>query len=204
MPGNPLQTPPELGFDIVLFTSANAVHFAHALRPLPWHGVDVHAIGAATGRALQRLDQPLSLIPRAPFNSETYLDQLSTHPPARLLLIKGVGGRDLISSHLRAAAWQITELNLYRRELPVTSMHLIAEIFESNRLDLISITSNESLDNLVTLASIHLPKLLQLPLVVNSQRAVAKAKQIGFLKPPLVACPPGDEGQIAAIKQYFR
>ncbi|ASJ70140.1 uroporphyrinogen-III synthase [Granulosicoccus antarcticus] len=204
LPGTPLQDDPQVRFDIVLFTSANAVNFAHAQRPLPWDGVAIHAIGAATARALQTLNQPLALIPQAPFNSEAYLAQLSHHLPARLLLIKGQGGRDLISSQLRTSGWQVSEMDLYRREIPSKNMHLIATILDKKPLDLISVTSNESLDNLVILTGQHLPGVLQLPLVVNSQRAIEKAKLFGFSKDPIVACPPGDEGQITAIQQFFR
>ncbi len=78
-----------------------------------------------------------------------------------------------------------------------------ARIFSHSPPDIISITSNESLDNLVTLAGEFLPDLLKIPLVVNSQRAVEQAMGLGFLRIPLVANPPGDKGQIEAIKQWI-
>ncbi len=78
-----------------------------------------------------------------------------------------------------------------------------ARIFSHSPPDIISITSNESLDNLVILAGEFLPELLRIPLVVNSQRAADQAMRLGFLVTPLVASPPGDQGQIDAIRQWF-
>ncbi len=57
--------------------------------------------------------------------------------------------------------------------------------------------------NLVTLAGEYLPVLLSIPLVVNSERAADQAVQSGFQMTPLVANPPGDQGQIDAIRQWF-
>ena len=203
LPGCQLENDPAAQFDIVLFTSTNAVRFAHAQRPFPWNNVAVHAIGAATATALQTLHQPLALMPQAPFNSEAYLAQLAPLDPARLLLIKGEGGRGLIASQLQAMDWQVSSMDLYRRELPDVDATMTASIFRHSPPDIISITSNESLDNLVTLAGEFLPALLKIPLVVNSQRAAEQAKESGFLLTPLVANPPGDQGQIDAIRQWF-
>lgn len=204
LPGNQLERDPAACFDVVLFTSANAVRFAHAQRPFPWSAVAVHAIGAATATALQALNQRLALMPQAPFNSETYLAQLRHVNPARLLLIKGQGGRSLIASRLQASGWHVTSMDLYRRELPEIDAPMTARIFRDAPPDIISVTSNESLVNLVTLAGEHLPALLNIPLVVNSQRAAEQAKQSGFSQTPLVANPPGDDGQIEAIRQWFK
>ena len=198
-----LDKDPAIHFDCVLFTSANAVRFAHAQHPFPWKDLAVHAIGAATASALQILNQPLAMQPLPPFNSEAYLEQIASLPPARLLLIKGEGGRGLIDSQLRAMGWQVSSLDLYRRELPIIDALMLKRTFAHSPPDIISITSNESLDNLVTLVDEFLPVLLKIPLVVNSQRAVEQAMKLGFQRIPLVANPPGDYGQIEAIRRWI-
>lgn len=203
LPDHLLERDPAEYVDIVLFTSANAVRFAHAQRPFPWSNVAVHAIGAATATALQLLHQPLAMQPQAPFNSEACLAQLARLSPSRLLLIKGEGGRGLITSELQAMGWQVSEMDLYRRELPRVEPDVTARILGSSPPDMISITSNESLTNLVTLAGRYRPVLLGIPLVVNSERAAEQAVESGFLVRPLVARPPGDRGQIESIRQYF-
>ena len=203
LPGHQLDRDTAARFDIVLFTSVNAVHFAHLQQPFPWRDVAVHAIGAATATALQTLQQPLAMQPLPPFSSEAYLAQLAPLLPARLLLIKGEGGRGLIASQLQTMGWQVSSMDLYRRELPDTDALMSASIFSHSPPDIISITSNESLDNLVTLAGEFLPELLKIPLIVNSQRAVEQAMALGFLVTPLVATTPGDQGQIDAIRQWF-
>ena len=203
LPGHQLEKDPAAHFDFVLFTSANAVRFAHAQHPFPWRKLAVHAIGAATASALQTLHQPLAMQPLPPFNSEAYLAQIAPLPPARLLLVKGEGGRGLIASQLRAMGWQVSSMDLYRRELPVIDAVMFTRTFSHSPPDIISITSNESLDNLVTLAGEFLPVLLKIPLVVNSQRAIEQAMGLGFLHIPLLANPPGDKGQIEAIRQWI-
>lgn len=204
VPGQLLEKDPAESVDHVLFTSANAVRFAQAQRPFPWSNVAVHAIGAATATALQALHQSLAMQPLAPFNSEACLAQLARLRPARLLLIKGEGGRGLITSQLRAMGWQVTEMDLYRRDIPEVDSMTMDRIFAGTPPDMISITSNESLTNLVTLAENYLPVLLSIPLVVNSERAAEQAVHTGFRMRPLVANPAGDQGQIDVIRQYFR
>ena len=163
----------------------------------------MHAIGAATAKALQTLQQPLAMQPLPPFSSEAYLAQLAPLLPARLLLIKGEGGRGLIASQLLAMGWQVTNMDLYRRELPDINAAEVAHIFRHSPPDLISITSNESLDNLVILATEFLPVIVKIPLVVNSQRAAEHAVELGFIQAPMVATPPGDQGQIDTIRQWI-
>ncbi|MGQ7846665.1 uroporphyrinogen-III synthase [Granulosicoccus sp. 3-233] len=190
-------------YDSVLFTSVNAVRQAHRQRPLPWVGLAVHAIGAATGAALQRLGQPLAFLPDSPYNSESFLAQISTCRAGRLLLVKGCAGRGLLGPGLQKLGWQVASAEVYRRRLPRIPAAQVTRIVERQPPDLISITSNETLENLVTLAAAHLPRLQALPLVVNSARAAELAQELGFRQAAMIAVPPGDQGQLDCIRRWL-
>jgi len=190
--------------DSILFTSQNAVEHAHAQLPLPWAGVAVRAIGPSTARALIQRGQVLASEPCAPFNSDAFLAQIGRNPPERLIIVKGQGGRTLISERLSGLGWHVQSLDVYKRLLPEASPLQVDEIFRSPEPDIVSIGSNEALTNLMTLAGNHRPALLQIQLVVNSHRCANLAVQLGFHHPTLVAQPAGDQGQLLQLKQWLQ
>ncbi len=185
--------------DHILFTSANAVKFAHAIMPLPWPNSTVHAIGAATARALNDHGQPLFKTPQAPYNSESFIQQICSVEPARLLMIKGVGGRTLIASTLQERGWKIDSADVYRRDLPNIPNAHINELFHMTPPDIVSVSSDQVLSNLWQLCKDHQQELTKLPLVVNSRRCADWALTLGFQNQVLVAEPAGDEGQISIL-----
>ena len=189
--------------DSVLFTSKNAVLHAHLNRPLPWPDTIVNAIGPATCAALAALNQPVQLTPLSPFTSESYLQQLQSLPPQKLLIIKGSGGRTVIADQLGELGWKVSAIDVYRRTLPAIGPEQVTELFHNAAPDLISITSNEALQNLHTLTRSHWDTLRTLPLIVNSQRCAVLAKSMGFEQSVLLATSAGDEGQIEQVKRWI-
>lgn len=190
--------------DSLLFTSQNAVEHAHAQLPLPWAGVAVHAIGPATAKALLLKGQALASEPCAPFTSDAFLAQISRSPPEQLIIVKGLGGRTLISERLKELGWRVQTLDVYKRLLPETSPNQVDEIFCSPEPNIVSIGSNETLTNLMTLAGDHQSALLRIQLVVNSYRCAVLARQLGFHHNALIAQPAGDQGQLLQLKQWLQ
>jgi len=187
--------------ELILFTSRNAVVAAHRLQPLPWPDARIEAIGNATADALIEFGQPLARPPTPPYTSEAFLDTHKSDEPqiSRLLLIKGEGGRDLIERTLGFVGVQISVVPVYRRARP----EFDATSLDWASLDIISVTSDEILRNLMDLAGTgHTPLLKQLPLVVNSQRCAALAKELGFTHPALIASPAGNTGQTIRLKAW--
>jgi len=185
--------------DRVLFTSQNAVQHAHLLVPFPWPDVQIHAIGRSTAEALNKFDQDVHLQPEKPYNSEAYLKQMGGSNPQALVIVKGAGGRQLVEHELSGEGWNIQTIDVYKRTLPSIKKSLVTVNLQNPVPDIISITSNESLINLQTLAKEYWPSLLKAFLVVNSQRAKSLAESLGFTARIEVAYPAGDEGQIRAI-----
>lgn len=189
--------------DIILFTSQNAVINAHRQRALPWSGVQVHAIGTATARLLSTLGQTISLLPSSPYNSESYVQQLQSSLAQRLTIIKGVGGRSHIAEQLQRIGWSVNSVDVYCRALPSESATSLSRIFEHDPPDIISIGSNETLLNLMTLAKPHKNTVLEIPLIVNSERCSKLATSIGFLQRSRVAVPAGDQGQLSILAEWL-
>ena len=186
-----------------MFTSRNAVIHAHKQLPLPWLNKSVHAVGPSTARSLSEFKQAIEFDPEPPFNSEAYLHQLSSKPPQKILIVKGAGGRDLIASELNSKGWEVQTVDVYRRNLPDFSPEDISNAFRTPHPQIISITSNETLENLVTLAKDHWDLIKDLPIVVNSQRCQDLANSLGFTQQALVANQAGDEGQLELFRQWL-
>ncbi len=190
--------------ELVFFTSRNAVEFVHESLALPWMGKNVLTIGKATQRMLNKLNQPVSHQPIAPYTSEAFIEWYSTQSPASsVILFKGVGGRKLIEEHFLERGISLQVKEVYKRVIPVISDAARQLAFVDNAPDIISVTSDDVLRNLVNIAGpLYANQLKATPLVVNSKRCAALAARLGFDYPALVADPAGDEGQLAAVKSW--
>ena len=188
----------------VLFTSTNAVNSIDPYEPFPWQRINVYAIGEATARALDAYGQGIALTPASPFNSEAYLAQMSHREPDNLLIIKGAGGRNLIQTHLNKLGWRTATLDVYERTLPTVEPEVLDDIFNHSIPDIVSVTSNEILQNLWILCASHHDTLKTRQLVCNSKRCADVAGQLGFSVGPLIAVPAGDKGQLACLRDWKR
>lgn len=191
--------------DLVIFTSRNAVEFAHNLLPMPWENVSVYAIGRATGRTLKKLGQQLIQEPVEPYNSEAFLSWHDTQPSIKaVLIVKGVCGRGLMESTLPERGVSVVVKDVYKRVTPVVGDAERQRVFVENPPHIISITSDDVLRNLVNIAGPKYADVLHsIPLVVNSQRCADTAARLGFDHSAKVAYPPGDQGQMAAILEHL-
>lgn len=188
--------------ELVFFTSRNAVEFAHSIRPLPWKNTSVYAIGRATERVLGKLGQTLVHPPVEPYTSEAFIEWYETQTPIKsALIVKGMGGRDLIETHLKSNGVEVVVKAVYKRVMPVVSDAERHRVFIDTPPHIISITSDDVLRNLVNIAGPDYANILHsTQLVVNSERCADMAVRLGFDHSPKVANPPGDIGQMAAIK----
>jgi len=187
--------------DLVLFTSRNAVEFAHAINPLPWKNASVYAIGRATERVLGNLGQDLVHPPVEPYSSEAFLEWYETQKPVKsVLIVKGMCGRDLIETQLHASGVNVVTKSVYKRVIPVVSDAERQRVFVDTPPHIISITSDDVLRNLVNIAGPAYASVLHsTQLVVNSERCADMAVRLGFDHRAKIAYPPGDVGQMAAI-----
>jgi uroporphyrinogen-III synthase len=195
-------------YDLAVFISVNAVtrgmEFIRSRRSWP-ATVRIATVGAASARALARFGLGVDLVPAHRFNSEALLalDELQDMRGKRVVIFRGNGGRDILRDVLVERGATVDYIEVYRRACPVIDPHEIAHYWRPGAVDLITVTSNESLQNLDAMAGpTGQPSLRELQLIVISERQAALARQLGYRHRPLVASNASDEAILAVLRDY--
>ncbi len=116
---------------------------------------------------------------------------------ARVLIVRGEGGRPALAEGLMARGGGVDYAEVYRRCRPQGLDPAVAAAS-----DIATATSVEGLTNLLALVDEPTrERLRQRPLAVNSDRAAAAARDLGFVGTVEVASEPGDAGLLAAIRR---
>lgn len=187
----------------LIFISANAVNFAAQAigGKIKAFSESVAAIGQSTAKALAEVGLNVDLVAPPPHNSEALLATTAMQQVAgqRILIIRGEGGRDELANILGSRGAQVDYLNVYRRIVPATDCAPVDALLAKNGLDVITVTSGEALNNLfVMIDENHHQRLLQIPLVVISERVKQLAAAKGFSH-IAVANNPSDEAIIEMV-----
>jgi uroporphyrinogen-III synthase len=187
-------------YDLVVFTSANAVRFGSSLleqrRDLP-----LAAIGPATARALNQSGYEVALQP-AEFDSEGLLNspRLEHIRGQRLLLIKGCDGRPLLEQELTSRGAHVVCAEVYARMPANPTAARIAAVrteIDAGRLHVITATSVEIGSHLLEM----LPgaEFLKLSWLVPGARVAAALRRRGLLAPLVTAASAEDQDMVSAL-----
>jgi len=174
------------GFQWVVFISANAVNFALKANSgkIPrTKSVRFAAVGQATAQAMKMAGLPVDLVPEYGYNSEALLEmpQLQQVEGQNCLIVRGEGGREQLATTLRSRGAEVDYLEVYKRIIPRMDSSPVVELLAQHRLDVITVTSAEALQNLSLMLGEKNNKLLSLiPLVVVSDRIRCLAADMGF------------------------
>lgn len=165
---------------IALFTSVHAVDscFAHLQKPWP-ASIAVFAIGQATAKALQKKGVPRIQTPKKADSEHLLaLPALQDIKGQSVALFKGEGGLNCIENTLRERQADLHILTVYRRKRIELDPALSAAVWQNDAADIILITSEEILDNLVRL----FPNtwLCKKTCLLVSLRLIEKARNIGI------------------------
>ncbi|CAM2805700.1 uroporphyrinogen-III synthase [Legionella steigerwaltii] len=139
-----------------IFISAHAVHYCFTQlnqQHIEWpSSIQVIAIGHGSAAALQKFGIRVSAIPEIP-DSEHLLALKTLQQPKKqnVLLFKGVGGRPLIEEQLIQRGANLVILEVYKRVIPQINTQFIQSIWRDDLVDIILLTSEQSLHNLFTL-----------------------------------------------------
>jgi uroporphyrinogen-III synthase len=198
-------------YDIALFVSTNAVEHGLALLQAAWParppGLRIGAVGKATAEALQGHGLLIDLLPADGFNSEALLalDALQRVAGQRVLIFRGEGGRELLAEALRARGAHVDYAEVYRRARPDTDPAPLLTRWRAGGVDVVTVTSAETLENLHNLmGEAGRPLLLATPLIVISARVAERAVALGFRRKPRVAAEASDAGMVAALLAWAR
>jgi uroporphyrinogen-III synthase len=194
--------------DIAIFISSNAVEKAHALitsrGAWPAH-LKIAAVGKHTAETLQQLGIHVDLLPQHQFNSEALLalDELQHVAGKHIVIFRGTGGRELLAQNLRQRGAHVQYAEVYRRIKPDTGVSELQQAGAAGKIHIITVTSNDSLQNLYDMAGNEgRGWLLNTPLAVISRRTADLAQQLGF-KVTLIAKQASDQGLVDTIKEWY-
>jgi len=196
-------------FDWLIFVSTNAVNFALKANDGKIErakNLKLTAIGKATSEALAKAGLFVDLMPSQNYHSEALLvlPEMQAIKGQQVLIVRGEGGREELANTLRSRGADVHYLNVYKRIIPSTNNPEAILMLEQNKLDIITATSGEVLQNLLIMlgASYH-QQLFSLPLVVVSDRIKQMAADMGF-KRIAVTNSPSDEAILETINQSNR
>lgn len=194
-------------YDLIVFVSVNAVE----------HGVPrvsksartrIAAIGRATAAALAAAKLAADIVPEVGFTSEALLAhaQLQLASGARVLIVHGEGGRELLKESFVAQGMVVETLEVYRRVRPRVDPDRVAELetrWVDEGIDVVTVTSIETLENLQAMLTERGRQLLSsTTLLVPSRRIVAAAVGAGLRGDALIAAGADDASMIGALAQW--
>jgi uroporphyrinogen-III synthase len=177
---------------LVVFVSPNAAEQFMAARPpgSAWPaGVQAGAIGPGTTRALRRcgvsgkqIVEPAAQA--AQFDSEALWMQLESSDwrAARVLIVRGDGGREWLADTLRGRGAQVAMLTAYRRSAPrldAAGQALLHAALGAPHDHLWFFSSSEAIDNLTALAG-DATDWSRSRALATHPRIAARAQQLGL------------------------
>ena len=193
---------PITDYDWAIFISSNAVQ--NGMPRLVKNGIPPHlkfaAIGPITASELQSFGIKDVLIPQGRFDSESLLTlpEMTNVTGKKILIVRGLGGRDVLAETLKTRGAQVTFAECYQRENPQTNCNLLAQLYSDKKLHGIVVTSSEAMRHLLDLAR-DADWLRYVTLFVNHARVAELATLLGLKV--RVANAPGDESMLASLMQ---
>jgi uroporphyrinogen-III synthase len=191
-------------YQYLIFTSANAVNFAMATnggKIAQLKSAAFVAIGHATATALQNFGLTVAIAPESGYDSEALLavPQLQEVDKRNILVVRGQGGREEIAKVLADRGAQVDCWEGYRRVRPQVDCSALIGLLARGKVDVVTVTSAESLQNLLAMLGENDNKALTaIPLVVISNRIKRFAAELGFSQIQ-VSEGPSDEAILDAV-----
>jgi uroporphyrinogen-III synthase len=191
-------------FDLIVFVSANSVRFgAHLLAQR--RDLNLAAVGLATARALNQAGYRVAVMPEGRADSEALLEhpRLRHVTGKRVLLVKGVGGRELLATTLERRGATVVTADVYERR-PATpgaaQLSFAEEGLRDGQIQVITATSVEVGMSLLAMAGAPWRAALERAhWLVASARIAATLREHGVSAPLLTAATAEDHDLVAAL-----
>lgn len=187
-------------YDWAIFISSNAVQngMPRLLKKSIPPTLRFAAIGPVTAAELKSCGINGVLTPTNRFDSESLLALPEMHAMQgkKVLLFRGVGGRDVLAETLKARGATVTFAECYQRVNPQTNCDVLAKLWADKKLHGLVVTSSEAMRHLLDLAD-DAEWLKNVTLYVNHARIAELPSQLGLKVK--VAATPGDMGMLDNI-----
>ena len=170
----------------VIVVSKPAARLAVRQLDRAWSRLPWFSVGAATAQVLAEHGLNVHYPPTGD-DSEALLQlpalrEAIARPDARVLILRGEGGRELLAERLRASGASVDYLELYRRFLPAYDAGVLMQRIQLERLNGLVVSSGQGFLHLHALAGADWPQVAQLPLFVPSPRVFEMARGAGAEK----------------------
>jgi uroporphyrinogen-III synthase len=191
-------------YDWAIFISSNAVQ--NGMPRLVKQGIPTKlkfaAIGPVTANELQGFGVANVLVPNDRFDSESLLalPKMTNVAGKKIMIFRGVGGRDVLAETLKTRGAQVTFAECYQRINPQTNCNLLAQLYAEKKLHGIVVTSSEAMRHLLDLAGSS-DWLKHVTIFVNHARIAELPLQLGLKVE--VAYELGDEAMTNLIVRNF-
>jgi uroporphyrinogen-III synthase len=191
-------------FDHAVFVSANAAEFGVG-NPAAWPStLSIFVPGPGTAAALAKAGIGEVRQPRTTMDSEGLLALPEFAAPAgkRIVIFRGGGGREVLGEALTARGAQVTYVDCYRRARPQSGAEGLVAAWREQRVDAMTLTSSEGLDNLWEMLDAYgRQQLAKTPVFVSHARIAERAHALKLSR--VIVAEPTDAGLIASLLQYF-
>jgi uroporphyrinogen-III synthase len=187
-------------YDWAIFISSNAVQ--NGMPRLVKNGLPPNlkfaAIGPVTASELQNFGVKDVLIPRGRLDSESLLalPEMNNVAGKKIMIVRGIGGRDVLAETFKARGAQVTFAECYQRTNPQTYCDLLANLYKEKKLHGIVVTSSEAMRHLLDLAG-DADWLKHVTLFVNHARIAELPLQMSLKV--LVSDALGDDAMLKKI-----
>lgn len=196
-------------YDWAIFVSANAVRNAqktaeNGIIP-PTTTVRVAAIGQATAEALRAAGVGTILTPPEPNDSEALaaMEELQEIAGRRVLIVRGVAGREWLAETLRQRGALVEYAEVYRRVKPNVDVSPLLDRWRKGQIHATVVTSGEVLSNLVAMIGFEgLALLRKTPLITISERVRQQALELG-IQQVISATGASDAALVQALTQSW-
>ncbi len=194
-------------YQLIIFISANAVHYAMRTA----QGLDITldhaalaAVGPATKAALESYGCQVSIAPASGFNSEALLNDpvLQDIAQQNILIVRGEGGREYLRQTLESRDAKVDYAEVYQRQMPTTRNPVELNQLSSSDTAIL-LYSAESAQNLWSLCSPNEQQwLTTVTFIVGSARISEAVTTLGFAKDSIIAENPSDEAMLSALNHW--
>ncbi len=211
--------------DFAVFISPNAVE--HGLAVLLAHGkipdkLKLVTIGKASAQKMQQLlGRAPDIYPTEQYNSEALLAldslQSSQIKNKKIIIFRGQGGREFLAESLQERGASVAYAEVYRRKKPEPKNSMLESLWDSDTLlskrpDIITLTSNEGLTNLLAMfdhyateqREHYLQQLRQTPLVVVTEKMRLNAQKSGFKNAIMIAAKASNEALLETVLEWAK
>jgi uroporphyrinogen-III synthase len=194
-------------FDLAVFVSPNAAVKGWAAiqsrRAIP-SKLAIATIGRASARELRRLGASSVIAPNEGADSEALLamPELQAVSGKRIVIFRGVGGREVLRETLEARGASVEYAECYRRARSKADVATLITAWDRGEIAALVATSSEGLRNLADmLGPAARARLAGTPLFVPHPRIAASARALGLDE--VIVTASGDEAIAIGLERYF-